>query len=171
MPEHQILLNGADEGINVIVTSSVSGAESPNLVLKSIQTIFPQFDCEIPLTEPSFGKPSQMIFQAENLSINYFLNLVHKQSILDTTLDVITANLDNNYTFFEILRQASIVGKVAYNIPGNLALGGVIKVELAGEDLAAWIEAATWHKGRDSIPRRVHDDWTMNDDGDAVTWH
>ena len=48
MPEHQILLNGADEGINVIVTSSVNGAESPNLVLKSIQTIFPEFDCEIP---------------------------------------------------------------------------------------------------------------------------
>mgnify|MGYP001430338564 CR=1 FL=1 len=77
------------------------------------------------------------------LSLNQFLAMIHKQAILDTALDMMSINLDGNHTYFEILRQASIANKIAFNLDGQNPLGGVIKIELSGEDLPAWIEAAT----------------------------
>ena len=80
-------------------------------------------------------------------------------------------NLKNNSTRFQILRQAAIAGKVSFNLTEKNPLGGVIEIELSGDDLETWIEAATWHKGRDTVPRRIHDERTMHNDGDASTWH
>ena len=38
--------------------------------------------------------------------------------------------------------------------------------------LEDWLEAATWHSGRENIPRRIGDEFTMDEiTGDAVTWH
>ena len=167
----KILLNGIDEGINTVIYSKITGAESPQLVLKSVESIFPDFTTDEQIDEPSLGKPSNLEIRQENVSMNNFLTLIHKQSILDTALDVLSMNLSGNTTRFEILRQAAIAGKVAFNLEGQRPLGGTITVELSGDDLASWIEAATWHKGRDTVPRRINDDRTMNQDGDAVTWH
>ena len=97
--------------------------------------------------------------------------MIRKQAILDTALDVLSINLRNNSTHFQILRQAAIAGKVAFNLTEKNPLGGVIEIELSGDDLETWIEAATWHKGRDTVPRRIHDERTMHNDGDASTWH
>ena len=97
--------------------------------------------------------------------------MIRKQAILDTALDVLSINLKNNSTHFQILRQAAISGKVAFNLTEKNPLGGVIEIELSGDDLETWIEAATWHKGRDTVPRRIHDERTMHNDGDASTWH
>lgn len=166
-----ILLNGVDEGVKVVVSTKVSGAESPMLVIESIQNIFPDFNNQFDIDEPSFGKPSDYQLSQENLSMNTFLRLIHQQAILDTALDVMSLNLVDNHTSFEILRQASMVNKVAFNLSDQNPLGGVIKIELSGEDLPAWIEAATWHKGRDVVPRRIDDERTMNSDGEASTWH
>ena len=171
MTDTKILLNGVDEGINTIVSSKIVGAESPDLVLQSIQNIFPEFTNSKPMNQPSFGNPSNFELKQENISMNNFLVLLHKQAILDTALDVLSMNIKDNSTSFEILRQASISGKVAFNLGSQNPLGGVIKVEMIGDDLSAWIEAATWHKGRDTVPRRINDERTMNDDGDASTWH
>jgi len=167
----KILLNGVDEGINTIVYSKISGAESPDLVLQSIQNIFPDFINSKPMNQPSFGNPSNFELKQENLSMNNFLVLLHKQAILDTALDVLSMNMKDNSTSFEILRQASISGKIAFNLGSQKPLGGVIKIEMIGDDLPAWIEAATWHKGRDAVPRRINDERTMAEDGDASTWH
>ena len=49
-------------------------------------------------------------------------------------------------------------------------LGGVINVELSGENLADWLEAATWHKGRDAVPKKINDERKMEVDGEASTW-
>ena len=42
-------------------------------------------------------------------------------------------------------------GKVAFPLPGDNPLGGVITVEIEGENLGDWLEAATWHSGRENI--------------------
>ena len=171
MTDGTTLLNGIDEGIKVVVSSTVTGAESPNLVIKGIQNLFPDFSNHQTIAEPSFGRPSNIILSQDDVSLNHFLVAIHKQAILDTALDVMSLNLVDGYTYFEILRQASVTGKVAFNLDGQKPLGGVIKVELSGEDLPAWIEAATWHRGRDALPRKINDERTMNPDGEASTWH
>ena len=166
-----ILLNGIDEGLKVVISTRISGAESPSLVIQSVQNVFPDFNSVSGIDEPSFGNPSDHQLSQENISMNTFLRLIHQQAILDTALDVMSLNLINNYTSFEILRQASMVNKIAFNLPNENPLGGVIRIELWGEDLPAWIEAATWHKGRDLVPRRIDDERTMNSDGEASTWY
>ena len=68
-------------------------------------------------------------------------------------------------------RQAAMGGKVAFPLPGDKPLGGVITVEIGGESLEDWLEAATWHSGRENIPRSVGDEFTMDKNGEAITWH
>jgi predicted RNA binding protein with dsRBD fold (UPF0201 family) len=106
----------------------------------------------------------------QDLSMNEFLLLLHKQQILDTALDSMSRELSSDKTHFEILRQAAISGKIAFNIPGEKPLGGLIKISLEGNNLKDWIEAATWHKGRDSIPRSIDDELAMDKSGEATTW-
>ena len=72
--------------------------------------------------------------------------------------------MKDNHTTFQILRQAAIAGKIAFNLTEKNPLGGVIEVELSGDNLESWIEAATWHKGRDTVPRRINDERTMGSD-------
>ena len=171
MTESKILLNGIDEGIKTSVYTKVNGPESPTLVLTSIQNIFPDFNTDVQILEPNLGKPSSYEFRKENVSLNNFLTMIRKQAILDTALDVLSMNLNSNTTRFQILRQVAIAGKVGFNLTDKNPLGGVIEIELIGDNLETWIEAATWHKGRDTVPRRIHDERTMHNDGDASTWH
>lgn len=171
MTESKILLNGIDEGINTSISSIVCGSESPQLVLKSIQHIFPDFATPDGIDDPTFGNPSNYKFKQENVPLNNFLTMIRQQAILDTALDVLSMNLDDNTTSFQILRQAAIAGKVAFNLTEQNPLGGVIEITLSGDDLETWIEAATWHKGRDTVPRRINDDRKMQIDGEASTWH
>ena len=102
--------------------------------------------------------------------MNEFLILLHKQQILDTALDSMSRNLSSGDTEFQILRQAAISAKIAFNIPGENPLGGLITIRLKGKNLQDWIEAATWHKGRDSIPRSINDELAMDKSGEATTW-
>ena len=44
-------------------------------------------------------------------------------------------------------------------------------IEIEGDNLDDWLEAATWHSGRENIPRRIGDEFSMLCDGDASTWH
>ena len=45
-----------------------------------------------------------------------------------------------------------------------------MEVSLQGEDLGLWIEQITWHEGRNSIPRHLDDELSMDDDGTPVEW-
>ena len=163
------MLNGLDEGIEVIISTTISGAESPTLVLESVQNIFPDFTAD-EFTEPTFGVANNFQWINEQISLNNFLQMVHKQAILDTALDVMSMKLENHQTSFQLLRQASIANKIAFNLEQGNPLGGVINVELKGENLADWLEAATWHKGRDAVPKRINDERQMDLDGEASTW-
>ena len=163
-------LSGKDEGIQVTVESILSGADSPEKVTECIQKIFPEFNDESRLKHPELGAAENQIIRDENLSMNEFLILLHKQQILDTALDSMSRNLSSGDTEFQILRQAAISAKIAFNIPGENPLGGLITIRLKGKNLQDWIEAATWHKGRDSIPRSINDELAMDKSGEATTW-
>ena len=109
------MLNGLDEGIKVQVSTTISGAESPKLVLESVQNIFPDFTAG-GFVEPKFGVCNNYQWTNEQISLNNFLQMVHKQAILDTALDVMSMNLKNHKTSFQLLRQASIAKKIAFNL-------------------------------------------------------
>ena len=79
-------------------------------------------------------------------------------------------SLNSDSTTFYILRQASIRGKVAFPVGDVNELGGVLKIEISGPNLDQWLEAATWHEGRDAVPRTIGDELTMTENGDPVTW-
>ena len=163
-------LNGKDEGIEATVETTLSGADSPEKVTECINNIFPDFNTKGKLCNPELGNAEDQTLVDKNLSMNEFLLLLHKQQILDTALDSMSRNLNSEYTEFDILRQAAISGKIAFNIPGEKPLGGLITIRLNGKNLKDWIEAATWHKGRDSIPRSVNDELAMDKSGEATTW-
>lgn len=166
------LLNGIDEGVSTLVTTKLLGAESPDLVLQSVKNIFPEFDpkCDIDV-KPEFGQQINMFWSHENISMNLFLTKLREQAILDTALDAMSINLEGETTTFQILRQASLNGKIAFNMIDDKPLGGVIEISLTSPDLVEWLEAATWHKGRDIIPRNVNDEKMMNRHGDSTTWY
>ena len=166
----RLKLTGIDEGFSVMVSSKLLGADDPELVLESILSIFPDFTCGLP-EKPEFPTEQDETLASDGVSLSNFLEAIHKQSILDTALDFMSKDLDNTGTIFHISRQAAMAGKVAFPLPGENPLGGVITVEIGGENLEDWLEAATWHNGRDNIPRRVGDEFTMDEKGEAVTWH
>ena len=41
-----------------------------------------------------------------------------------------------------------MAGKVAFPLPDDNPLGGVITIEISGENLGDWL-GATWHNGRE----------------------
>lgn len=166
----RLKLTGIDEGYSVIVSTQLTGADDPELVLDSLLNIFPDFKCGLP-ESPNFPTKQNDILASKEISLATFLETIYNQSILDTALDYMSANLDLNGTVFQISRQAAMAGKVAFPLKGDNPLGGVITVEIEGENLVDWLEAATWHSGRENIPRRVGDEFTMNSDGESVTWH
>ena len=166
----RLKLTGIDEGYSVIVSTKLVGADDSELVLDSILKIFPEFTCGLPKKQ-NFPTEQNDILASEEISLETFLEMIHKQSILDTALDYMSKNLDANGTIFQISRQAAMAGKVAFPLLGDNPLGGVITVEIEGENLGDWLEAATWHSGRENIPRRIGDEFTMYSDGEASTWH
>lgn len=166
----RLRLTAIDEGYSVLVSTKLTGADSPRIVLDALLKLFPDFTCGLP-DEPSFPSDQEDVLAAEGVSLSTFLDAIHKQSILDTSLDFMSANLDASGTIFHISRQAAMAGKVAFPLPDDNPLGGVVTIEIGGENLGDWLEAATWHSGRENIPRRIGDEFTMDADGEAVTWH
>mgnify|MGYP001163877331 FL=1 len=163
-------LNGRDEGITVSLETKLSGADLPEKVFTSITNLFPNFPIDDDLLNPELGNAKDQLIHSSNLSIDIFLQQLHKQKILDTALDSMSLNLDSEECYFYISRQAALSGKVSFNIPGEFPLGGTIKITLRGSNLKDWIEAATWHSGRDSMPRSINDERSMSKSGEASTW-
>ena len=166
----RLKLTAIDEGFTVVVSSRLLGADDPQLVQDAILKLFPDFTCGLP-ENPKFPSEQDDILASDNVSMQTFLEVIHKQFILDTALDYMSANLDDSGTVFNISRQAAMAGKVAFPLPGENPLGGLITIEIEGDNLGDWLEAATWHSGRENIPRRIGDEFSMLSDGDASTWH
>ena len=166
----RLKLTGVGEGLSVVVSTIIAGADKPTVILETVQNIFPSFSSEIP-EDATFPVERNIIIADENVKLDTFLEILIEQRTLDTALDSMSALLEDDSTMFNISRQAAMSGKVSFVVNDKLVLGGVITVEISGNDLANWLEAATWHSGRETIPRHVRDDYSMRDDGEAVTWH
>ena len=170
MQEPMLRLNGVNENLRILIETELRGADSPEKVKQAVLSIFPEFPIDNKSEEPTLGGASNETWSAEQVSLETFLKLLHDYRILDTALDAMTVGFDGQKTQFHLLRQAAIAGKVAFPLPNEHPLGGVITITLEGEHLGDWIEAATWHKGRDIAPRSIKDDNAMGDDGEAATW-
>ena len=138
-------LNGRDEGIIVSLETKLSGADLPEKVFTSITNLFPNFTIDNNLSNPELGNAKDQLIHSSNLSIDIFLQQLHKQKILDTALDSMSLNLDSNECYFHISRQAALSGKISFNIPGEFPLGGTMKITLQGNgDCPSGKIAARW---------------------------
>lgn len=165
----RIRLSGTEQGLTTHVSTFLTGADSPELVRESLLNIFPDFPV-VHGEEPKFPSNQELLWEASNISLVNYLDIIHEQRISDTALDAMSHRLDGDSTEFYLSRQASIKGKVAFPVGDNNELGGVIAVRISGSGLAQWLEAATWHEGRETIPRSIGDELTMTESGDPVTW-
>lgn len=170
MQEPMLRLNGVNENLRILVETELRGADSPAKVEQALNTLFPEFPSQDNSEQPVLGKGMNVVWQAEQIPLDTYLKHLHDQRILDTALDAMTVRFQGGRTQFELLRQAAIVGKVAFPLRDEKPLGGVITITLEGEHLGDWLEAATWHKGRDIAPRSIKDDLAMDSGGEAVTW-
>ena len=73
-------------------------------------------------------------------------------------------------TRFRLSRQAALAGKVSFVLSGEQVHGGVLDIHLEDKSLAAWIEQATWHRGRDYVERTIGDENQMRRDGSPQEW-
>ena len=170
MPEGRLRLTGIDEGFQVRLTTELQGADSPRAVAHALGNLFPELNPEPLPDEPEFGAAVNVEWAFDQVSMRTFLTFLHEQRILDTALDAMARDLSQNRTVFSISRQAALAGKISFPIPSEEPLGGVFTLEIEGEGLGEWLQAATWHPGRTQVPRTVHDDRAMDDDGEASTW-
>ena len=166
----RLFLTGITEGFSVIISTVISGADRADYVVEAINKIFPDFESKIP-QEPTFPSTKKHILVCENVALDTFLLKLYNQKILDTALDCMSLNLDATGTVFNISRQAALASKVAFVIEDTEPLGGVITIEINGEGLGDWLEAATWHEGRDYMPRKIRDDLSMDSSGEPRVWH
>ena len=59
---------------------------------------------------------------------------------------------------------------VAFVLETEQTVGGVIEIALECDDLVDWIQEATWHSGRQDVPRVVGDELSMRSDGGVTEW-
>ena len=100
----RLKLTAIDEGFTVVVSSRLLGADDPQLVQDAILKLFPDFTCGLP-ENPKFPSEQDDILASDNVSMQTFLEVIHNQFILDTALDYMSANLDDNGTVFNISRK------------------------------------------------------------------
>ena len=154
----------------ITVSTIVKTHEDITLVVKAIRSLFPDWNCEISEIDDSFPVTrveSKLSGKSQSLSV--IIEYCSNNRILDTAFDVMTMNLQKHTTHFQLSRQAAFVGKVAFVVE-EIPLGGVMEVSLQGDDLGLWLEQLTWHEGRNSIPRSLGDDLSMDQDGTPIEW-
>ncbi len=166
----RLRLTGTGEGFSTTVRTVLSGADSPQRVMDALHHIFPDAVVDELPEEPTFGRASGATWSFDDLSLATFLNQLHEQRILDTALDAMSLNMQEESTTFQIGRLAAVVGKIAFPIPGDRPLGGVFEITIVGKGLTDWLQAATWHPGRSQVPRQINDEHSMEQDGESSTW-
>ena len=155
----------------VTVSTRVMPHEIGGACIKAVENIFPDFFIENLPADEAFPVSREAIeFTCEGLAPDRLLELLSEQRILDTALDAMSLNLQGSSTLFLLSRQAALSRKVAFVLETERTIGGVIEVMLESEDLADWLQEATWHPGRRDIPRSVGDELGMQSDGSVTEW-
>ncbi|MGB1365217.1 MAG: hypothetical protein ACPH9F_01530 [Candidatus Poseidoniaceae archaeon] len=161
--------NGRDEGIEVTLRTELRPGDDLKNVSLAIHCLFP--DAVLGEFETQTFPSKQCIeIECKHLSFETFLEQLRKQSILDTAMDAMGSHMEDQKTKFRISRLAAFAGKIAFSFD-DAPLGGCFEIHLEGMGLADWIEACTWHSGRQNVPRQLHDESAMDAEGEASTWH
>ena len=154
----------------ILVSTVVRSHDDPNKVVDSVRSIFPEWSpkrtlekSDIPLRRDS-EEISGNVDSLDNL-----LSILRDNRVLDTALDAMAMQADEEGTVFRLSRQSASIGKVSFVLEGS-PLGGTMEISLTGRDIVIWLEQATWHNGRDIVPREVGDELAMTEDGEASEW-
>ena len=159
-------------GPSVRITTRVGAHESSNAIIDSIKGLFPDFEPENQIENTPYPKNEVWTEMYGNGgSMDYFIQALRDQRILDTGMDAMTMDSTENSSLFRLSRQASIVGKVGFVLEGETTLGGHFDVLLELPRLISWIEKATYHEGRKHVPRSVGDGYGMEMDGASREWN
>ena len=161
--------DGATQGVEMFLSTRISGADDTKKIITAAQNLFPGI--EIPQRETHFPSSEDLDVRAQISDLSKFMSIIRETRILDTAMDAMARNSNPNSCWFEISRQAALCGKVAFPVGVGVPLGGVFKIELQHENILNWIENATWHIGRDQVPRNIDDEDGMNSQGEAIRWH
>ncbi|MDP6857206.1 MAG: hypothetical protein QGH13_06720, partial [Candidatus Thalassarchaeaceae archaeon] len=102
-------------------------------------------------------------------SLDNLISILRENRVLDTALDAMAMRADEEGTIFSLSRQSASIGKASFVLEES-PLGGTMEISLNGRDIVLWLEQATWHKGRDIVPREVGDELSMTETGEAAEW-
>ena len=154
----------------IIVSSIVRSHDDPIKVVEAVRSIFPEWGPDKALENSDFPirRDSEEIRGSVD-SLDNLQSILRENSVLDTALDAISLLAYAGGTVFSLSRQSASIGKVSFDL-GENPLGGTMEVSLAGRDIILWLEQATWHKGRDVVPREVGDELAMSETGEASEW-
>ena len=154
----------------ILVSTIVRSHEDPNKVVESVRSIFPEWSPKSTLKKSDFpiSRDSEEISGNVD-SLDNLLSILRDSRVLDTALDAMAMQADEEGTVFSLSRQSASIGKASF-VLGESPLGGRMEVSLTGRDIVIWLEQATWHNGRDIVPREVGDELAMTEDGRASEW-
>ncbi len=154
----------------ILVSTIVRSHDDPIKVVDSIRSIFPDWVPKKKLERSDFPvrRDSEEIVGVVG-SLDNLLSLLRENRILDTALDAMAMQSDEEGTIFSLSRQSASIGKVSF-VLGENPLGGTMEVCLTGRDIVLWLEQATWHHGREKVPRGVGDELAMTETGEAAEW-
>ena len=152
------------------VSTIVRSHDDPDKVFDSIRSIFPGWRPDSTLEKSDFpiSRDSEEISGNVD-SLDNLLSILRDSRVLDTALDAMAMQADEEGTVLSLSRQSASIGKVSF-VLGESPLGGTMEVSLTGRDIVIWLEQATWHNGRDIVPREVGDELAMTEDGAASEW-
>jgi hypothetical protein len=152
------------------VSTIVRSHDNPDSVVESVRSIFPDWNPDNSPKHSDFpvSRDSEEISGFAG-SLDNLLSKLRENRVLDTALDAMAMEADEEGTVFSLSRQSASIGKVSF-VLGDRPLGGTMEVSLAGQDIFLWLEQVTWHNGRDSVPREVGDELAMTENGEAVEW-
>ena len=154
----------------ILVSTVVRSHDDPNKVVDSVRSIFPEWSPKRTLEKSDFPLRRDSEEISGNVdSLDNLLSILRDTRVLDTALDAMAMQADEEGTVFSLSRQSASIGKVSFVLEGN-PLGGTMEVSLTGRDIVIWLEQATWHNGRDIVPREVGDELAMTEDGEASEW-
>lgn len=154
----------------ILVSTIVRSHDDPAKVIDSVRSIFPDWIPDKNLERSDFPvrrESEEVIGKAD--SLDNLLSKLREARVLDTALDAMAMHSDDEGTVFSLSRQSASIGKVSFVLEES-PLGGTMEITLTGRDIVIWLEQATWHNGREIVPREVGDELAMNETGDASEW-
>jgi len=154
----------------ILVSTMFRSHDDPIKVVDSVRSVFPEWNPEGIPDQSDFpiSRESEIISESVD-SLDNLLSILRENRILDTALDAMAMEADDEGTVFRISRQSASIGKVSF-VLGESPLGGTMEVSLNGSEIVLWLEQNTWHSGRDDVPREVGDELAMAASGEASEW-